>query len=187
MHQHGLSGSQHGPRWLTRPQTSEETVVAIETVNIPDNNHYRVLSPDMAHGQSPGPDNTMVPGDSTGHTICLDPCDGTALSQHGPGTSTQTLIAAGPWTQTWSLAASQARMSSRPQVVMQSTQIGMPPPHGQNGLCTPMWPQVNAQTTGPCMVPSRVRSYRHQHRHLCLLHGPETTWSLVIVQTQTPP
>lgn len=164
--------------------------MAIETVDIPDNNHYRVLSPDMAHGQSPGPDNTMVPGDSTGHTIRPDPCDGTALSHHQVTT----------WAGDINTDSHCGRIMdsdmvfgsiSGPDVIMAPGSYAEPPdwhvPHGQNGLCTPMWHQVDPQTTGPCTVPSRVRSRRHQHRHLCLLHGPETTWSLVIVQTQTPP
>lgn len=46
------------------------------------------------------------------------------LSQHGPWTSTQTPTVAGPWTQTWALAAVQPRRHCIP-VAAQATQAGM--------------------------------------------------------------
>ena len=87
------------------------------------------LSPGLEETMAPvgGPDHLNHPGTSSikilGHNMVVA-CDLDAghpyvyLQQHGPGTSTQTTTTIGPYTQTCSLAAAWASLSSLPQVAV---------------------------------------------------------------------
>lgn len=94
----------------------------------------------MALSSSPGSDNIMARGGSTGHSNGLGPGDGMALDTN----------MAQAWLSPWS------------QVAVKATQIGKAPVAML--YLIPTWPQVVAQTSGIVMVLNSIVSHRHQHR-----------------------
>lgn len=97
------------------------------------------IDPDMALSSSPGPDDTMVPGDSVGHSDWHDPGGGMAFrNQHSTGCSLDLGHPCdlwsyhGPWTSTKTLAMVRHDPYQQPGVrcrgptwQLQATQFGM--------------------------------------------------------------
>lgn len=93
---------------------------------------------------------------------------------HTPWTATKTPAVVGLWTQTWSLVAARAQMSSWWQCRPWRSAW----PLGQWGPQTPTEYQVTTQNSGIGMVFDSIVCHRHQHRRWLkwvhrLRHGPK--------------